>query len=286
MALEEEIGKRYNSILISARSHDLCFEQENPYDNIVDGGMATIKEGKNSEYQEMKKKLELDIAEWMLLLRKSIEAIPDESKQFKERIRMDVDGEYTVKEYENMNFTTLLSFFESIKKAVENYSDNGILGKLEKQKHIYPYLRNLRSKVLSFTQTLKLFVPEKMVTIEQQVELIFRLRDLGMEEIAEELEEIDKKDANTDKCLSARYALENYIETYCKNNNIEIHGFFQNLDNAIKNGLTEKDQRKSIAAHYSFISKIIHKEIEANSKNTLFAVNGVLNILDSLTQGR
>jgi hypothetical protein len=78
--------------------------------------------------------------------------------------------------------------------------------------------------------------------------------------------------------------LEQIVVSYCEKNGIKPTKFYFNLDSAIKKGMTEKAQQKSIAAHYSFVSKIVHKEIEADSKNTQYAIYGVVNIIGSLIQ--
>ena len=90
-------------------------------------------------------------------------------------------------------------------------------------------------------------------------------------------------DDNLKKCLNSRIALEKFVEAFCKGKTIEVKkGFYTNLDNAINAGMTEKIKRDAIAGHYSFVSKVIHGDIESNLRNTQFAVNGVINILDSL----
>jgi tetrahydromethanopterin S-methyltransferase subunit B len=163
--------------------------------------------------------------------------------------------------------------------------DRGVLEALRTTAPVYLNLRNMRGSVLSLTRSLELFHPEIMVTIDQQVDLIFKLRDKGMPDVALLVEEIDQLEDNVKKCLNARTALEKTIEYYCKSKSVDVkQGFYTNLDNAIKAGLTEKTKRNAIAGHYSFMSKLIHGELETNPRNTQFAVTGALNILHSLVQ--
>ena len=275
MKINEEIESKYDEILKISKEFDTCFVKK-------EEGTWTkeeISDKKVKDYWRLREKLEGDITAWMQLLRKAIESIHDDAKKYTPLNRVDPSGEeYTVRDYDNDNFSSLNDFFEKIKRSTEGT----ILVKIQTKKPIYEQVREIRGDVLSFSRTMDLFIPEKMITIERQVKIIFKLKELGMEEAASELEKIDDEEDNRKKALLARTALEKVVEQFCKNKSIKPTGFFNNLDKAIKAGLTDKTKREAIAQLYSFTSKIIHKDIEANSRNTQFAVVGVLNSIDSL----
>ena len=85
------------------------------------------------------------------------------------------------------------------------------------------------------------------------------------------------------KCLKSRTALEQIVSSYCEKQGVTpAKSFYHNLLHAIEKGMTEKEKYKSIAAHYSLVSKIVHREMDANTKNTGFAIYGIFNIISSL----
>ena len=283
MTLKEDIENQYEALLISAKEHDSSFEFKPTKSPWGETQEVSLKKDATERYWKVRKKLEEALSKWMQLLRKSIDTIPPDDRKFRRESHTNEFGDtfYTI-DYDNKNFSSLIGFFNTIEANVEG--DRGIIGKITDRKPVYSQLRDLRGRVFSFSHSLDLFIPEKMVSIEQQVEIIFRLRELGMETAAEEIEGIDSEEDNRKKCLKARTALEQVIASYCEKHGVTPKGFYYNLDEAIEKGLTEKKQRKSIAAHYSFVSKIVHKEIEDSSRNTQFAVNGVFNIISSLVQ--
>jgi hypothetical protein len=283
MTLKEDVERQYEEMLPLAEQLDLCFEGKT--EEIFGSRSLAVKEDAKERYWDTRKKLELQMAEWMKLLRKSLSDIPSSEKKFKTESRTNIETQdtYTVKEYENQNYASILDFFERLKNRVENR--NGVLEGITESSSISRQLRNMRGDVLSFSNTLDLFVPEKMISIEKQVEITLRLRELGLEKVAEEIEGIEEEEDNMKKSLKARTALEQLVVDYCGKNGIEpTKGFHYNLAMAIGKGMTEKAQHKPISAHYSFVSKIIHKDIDADAKNTQFAIAGVINIIGSLTQ--
>jgi len=280
MPLKDEIDNQYRNLLTLAQEHDACFELQ-PEEGFG-ARSSSVKEEDSSKYWETRGKLESGLAEWMSFLRKSFDTIPLSERKFRIETRTDygTGDTFTIKEYDSEEFSSLIGFFDKIKQEVEGH--NGILAKVQNSRPIHSQLRNIRGDVLSFSHSVDLFVPAKMMTIEQQVEIIFRLRELGLEKAAEEIEGIDEEEDNRLKCLKARTALEQIVLDYCEKQGVTPTSFFYNLLSAIEKGMTKKEQRKSIAAHYSFVSKIVHKEIEANPKNTQYAVYGIFNIIGSL----
>jgi len=282
MTLKDDIEKQYNDMLPLAEQHDSCFEEKT--EKIWGSRSLAVKEDAKEKYWEVRNKLELQLAEWMRLLRKSLKDIPSSEKEFISETVTDMNTQntYTVKRYDNENFASILDFFGKIQREVE-YRD-GILANIKESKPISGQLRSIRGEVLSFSHTLDLFIPEKMISIEKEVEITLRLRELGLEKVAEEIEGIEEEEDNRQKCVKARTALEQLVVDFCEKHSIKPTRFYFNLDSAIQKGMTEKGQQKSIAAHYSFVSKIVHKEIDADPKNTQYAIYGVINIIDSLTQ--
>jgi hypothetical protein len=67
-----------------------------------------------------------------------------------------------------------------------------------------------------------------------------------------------------------------------KNGITPARQFYHNLDLAIAKGMTGKNMQKTISAQYTYISKIIHKEINADNKNTKYAIYGIFRIIDNL----
>lgn len=282
MTLKEDIEKQYEAMLPLAEQHDFCFEEKT--EEVFGSRTLTVKEDAKEKYWEVRGKLELQLVEWMQLLRKSLNDIPSSERKFRTETRFDIETQdnYTVKEYDNRNFASILEFFNRIQPKVEDRG--GILARIEEGGPISSQLRNIRGDVLSFSHTLDLFIPEKMISIEKEVEITLRLRELGLEKVAEEIEDIEDEEDNLKKCLKARTALEQIVKDFCEKNDIKPTKFHYNLASAVKKGMTEKAQQKSISAHYSFVSKIIHKEIDADPKNTQYAIFGVISIIGSLIQ--
>lgn len=249
------------------------------------GWGAEVQPDKADEYWKTRECLESEVSEWMANIRKAINALPASIKKSVREERTDYGtGEtYSVIKYDNKDYEAIVGFLGDIANAVEGV--RGILTLIVRPNRISETLRGIRGSVLSLCRSLEIFVPEIMVSIDQQVDLIFKLREKGMEETALLIEELDQIDDNAKKCLNSRTALEKVIEAFCKEKGIEVKkGFYTNLDNAINAGLTEKSKRNAIAGHYTYVSKLIHGELETNVRNTQFAVNGVINILQSFFQ--
>lgn len=282
ISCEEKIEQDYSHLLKISEIIDSCYEKIEDHTTFGRGAYS-ISSKKADTYWTNRHAFEFRLAEWIKIIRECIDKIPDEFKRYNIESHTDPNTSESryIHKYENKNFSSLIRYYEKVINVVEGY--NGILSMIEQKRPLFDKMRNLRGIILFITHTIPLFVPEKIFDIEQYVSLIFDLKDIGLYEIAELLEEIDEKEKNIEKCLNVRTALEKYIKHYLNEKSLEIKkGFYSNLDNAIKEGLTEKQKRKTIASHYSYISKIIHKEIEDNNKNTQFAIIGILNILHNL----
>ena len=274
------IKNNYSELLSLAKELDSYFKTRKK-----GWGRPELKKKKKDAYMKSREILESKIPEWMGNIRKTINSIPAEARKSVrlQRTHPETQETYYETSYENMDYEALTKFFGHITYAVEGHG--GVLAALKESNPVYSKLAIVRGDVLSLCESIELFVPEIMITIEQQVDLIFKLRDNGMTEIATLIEEIDQTDDNYKKCSNARTALEKMIQSFLEHKSIEVkRGFHTNLDNAIKAGLADKGRRVAIAGHYSFVSRIIHHEMDANIKNTRFAVDGVLNILRDLLQ--
>lgn len=283
MAPREEIDAQYEKLVTLAKELDSYLQPESGEGGSWSKKAFLVKEGTEEKYWRVRKELETNIAEWMHLLRKGMDTIPEVARKSARQSHTEphTGDDYSVTVYDNQNFEAVIGFFNEIRHRIEG--SHGVLGNIAEIKPIYTPLRNLRGNILSFSISLGLFIPENMVTIEQQVDVIFKLRDKDLEEVAIGLEEIDSVEDSITKCLKARTALEKVVSKYCESQGERpARGFYTNLERAINKGITDKTQRKAIAGHYSFISKIIHKEIEANARNTNFAITGVFNIISSL----
>lgn len=280
MTESERLEKKYEELLTLAKEHDGCFAAKS-----TGWGGYDIKNENLERYWKIRETLEAELARWVADMRKAVNSIPAVMKRaFREqRTDPEIGDTYHFTTYENKDFEAIVGFLQEITNALEG--DRGILADIKESRPIYSDFRKIRGTLLSLCETLALFIPEIMISIDQQVDLIFKLRDKGMPDIALLVEEIDQLEDNVKRCLNARTALEKRIQYYCESKDIEVkQGFYTNLDNAIAAGLTDKSKRNAIAGHYSFISKIIHGELEANLGNAQFAVTGALNILQSLFQ--
>jgi|GEM_PF-6624609 len=276
MTIKDEIEKQYYSLLKLAEQYDSFFEKK----EVEDWKGLQIKKGMEGDFSNTKEQLENEIPKFMLLIRESMETIPENNKKYNISTRTEPDGEeYIIKNYEDIHYSSLISFFQSIRRTFEDAT----LSQIKRDFKIYKEMRNIKTDVLSLSHMLTIFVPEKMISVQQQIDIIFKLRDKGLDQIADDLEEIDNEKDAQKKCLKARTALEKLLTEYIKSKGGEWkRSFSANLNTAIDLGLTEKDKRKAIASHYTFVSKIIHGDIQANQKNTQFAVEGILNIIGSL----
>lgn len=276
----EDIERKYEELLKLALSLDHCFvEKSGGW-----GGLELLPE-KKEEYRKIRRLVESEISKWMADIRQAINALPPSVKRSATEQHTDYQTSdvYSTVRYDNKNYGTIMGFLDEIANTVEG--SQGVLYSLSRSREISEKLRGIRGAVLSLCRTLEIFTPEIMVTIDQQVGLVFTLREKGLVEEALMIEELDQIEDNLKKCLNARTALERVVEAFCKENGIDVKkGFYTNLDNAINAGLTEKSQRNAIAGHYSFVSKIIHGELEADTRNTQFGVNGVINILQSFSR--
>lgn len=281
MTFKEEIEKEYEQLLSKAEEYDSYFEEST---SAFGSRPLGVKPSASKEYWQVRGELELEIPQFMGLLRKAIAEIPESEKKFTTITNTDMDtqNDYIVKNYANDDFESLKGFFSKIKNQIEE-GWNGVLSKIVNGQKIQSQLRNLRSDVFSFTGLLDLFIPQELISIEQEVDITLKLRELGLEKIAEEIEGINEEEDNIKKCLSIRTALEQLVVNFCEKNGITpARQFHHNLDLAIAKGMTAKDMQKTISAQYTFISKIIHKEINSDNKNTKYAIYGILRIIDSL----
>lgn len=272
----DDTEKKYEELLKLALSLDACFVKKSG----GWGGLELIPE-KKDEYWETRLLFESEISKWMADIRKAINALPANVKRSVTEQHTDYETSdvYSIVRYDNKNYGAIMGFVDEIVEAVEGRG--GILS-LKSSAAISKTLRGIRGAVLSLCRSLEIFVPEIMVTIDQQVDLVFKLREKGRVEEALLIEELDQIKDNVKKCLNARTALEKVVEAFCGKKGIEVKkGFYTNLDNAINAGLTEKSKRNAIAGHYSFVSKLIHSDLEANVRNTQYSVNGIINILQS-----
>lgn len=275
MTTVQKIEESFNNILSMAASLDGYLQEKT--------GSWEAREPipeKADDYWKTRKSLEEEISSWMANIRKAINSLPSNVKRTfrEERTDYTTGDAFSVIKYDNKDYESIIGFQKEIVNAVE--SRRGVISLLTDFKPIFIQLRAIRGTVLSLCRTLETLVPEIMVTIEQQVELIFKLREKGLDDAALLIEGLDQIEENIKKCLNIRSALEKVVEAYCKEKGIEIKkGFYTNLDNAINAGLDEKKKRNAITGLYSFVSKIIHNELDANSRNTQFAVNGILNVL-------
>jgi hypothetical protein len=278
LTLKQDIEKKYDELLSISERFDSTLE-------VTTTGWVkkgNIKTGSDPQYWESRNTLELELPLFMGLLRKAMNDIPSSDRRFVVESNIAPDGEeYTKKVYSNETYGSLVNFFDKIQTTLENPYVGVITGLTEKSL-IKDKIRDLRGYVLSYSNILDLFAPENVLSIEKEVEITLKLREKDLGKIAEELEGITEEDDNLKRCLRARVALEQIVLSYCEKHSIKPTNFFFNLDSAIKIGLTDKAQEKAISGHYSFVSKIIHKDIEANPKNTLYAVNGVYNIIGSI----
>ncbi len=280
MTYKEDIEKKYDNLLGIAERYDACLEGAtttwgNPRMN--------IKSGMDAQYWETRTSLEAEIPVFMSLLRKAMLEIPAAERNYNIQTGMGPDGEeYSIKKYNNDTYGSLVNFFDKIEGTLEN-SYSGAISSVSQNQLIRNNMRDLRGSVLSFTHIVDLFLPENILPIDKEVEISLKLRELGLDKVADELDTINDKEANDDKCKNARTALEMMVTNFCEKNNVKLAPLFHhNLASAIEKGMADKAQQKSISTLYSFASKIVHKEIEANQRNTLYAINGIYNIIGSL----
>ena len=280
MTYKEDIEKKYANLLGLAQKYDACFEGE---PTTWGSPKLKIKADSEAQYWEIRAALEAEIPLFMNLLRKAMLEVPALDRKYTMHEGADSSGEeYSTKVYINENYGSLVKFFDKIEGTIEN-AYSGAIVDITQNKLIKDDIRNMRGSVLCFTHVIDLFLPENILTIDKEVEISLKLRELGLDKVADELDAITEKEANDDKCKNARTALEMLVVDFCEKNGIKLASLFHhNLALAIEKGMTEKTQQKSISTLYSFTSKIVHKEIEATQRNTLYAINGIYNIIGSL----
>jgi hypothetical protein len=281
LATGDQIEKKYNDILEFATTFDSCLEtKKDTWANTIQ-----IRTDKADDYWRNREKLESEVSDWMATIRKAIASLPLSVRKFYREQGTDPNTgeEWSALRYDNSDYESIVGFFEAIRNTTEG--SRGVLTLVKNPSPVYEALRAVRGMVLSLCRTLEVLVPEIMISIDTQVKLVFRLREKGLTDIAlliEEIDQLEEKD-NIKKCLNARIALEHFVEAFCKGKQIDVkNGFYTNLDNAIKAGLTDKKKRDSIAGLYAFASKIVHGQMESNTRNTQYTVNGIINILDTL----
>jgi hypothetical protein len=282
LAARDQIEKKYSEILELAKAFDSCLEVKK---DGAWGSTTQVKSDKTADYWTKREELESQISSWMGTIRKAISGLPVNVRKFYREQGTDPNTgeEWSALRYDNSDYESIVGFFEGIRTATEG--SRGVLTLIKDPHPVFEVLRAIRGIVLSSSRTLEVLVPEIMLSIETQVKVVFRLREKGLTDEASMIEEIDQLEEkdNVKKVRNARTAVEHLVEAYCKGKQIEVkNGFYVNFDNAINAGLTDKKQRDSIAGLYSFASKIVHGQLESNTKNTQYAVNGFINVLDSL----
>lgn len=267
----DKIKDDYETILKLATEYDACLKEH--------GFFFRVREGYEKSKIRLRRDLEERITSFIALLRKIIESVPESFK--KGLIKEYPSGEQFF-DFNNKYFNKICELSQKIIKTFEV----DILSGLNKSQRISLIIRNLRASVLSFVNIRELIFPKELVSIEKEVEIIFKLREKDMETSAEKLESIIESEKNMEdetKCLYARTALEQVLVSILKKNRIEPQrSFFGNLDLCIKNNLIEKSIKKPIAASYSYISKICHSEIECTESKVRYAINGIYQAIEVL----
>lgn len=182
--------------------------------------------------------------------------------------------------------SNLRSAFNIIEVFNDGSTDiNSVYYDMRNDYEIYSDFKRLKPYVWRICSIVDKLFPE-IIELEKSIDIHFSLRDGEFEVIAELLEEIDNKKSGTDKCLVARSALERFVkEILEKEGESPVQGFYSNIDKLKKLKIIAPVDRKTIGAHYSFISQIIHLEKSDDSQNVLYAINGIYrNINFLLTQ--
>jgi len=273
---------RYQEIVKYAKLHDSCLGM-NGDAGIIFSKKIVLLEDKKERYWKYRSILEAQISHFVRDIRIMIEKIPDEYKKTHQRSSLNQDtGEVDYYEvYDDSNYSSLIKYYEKIIQNIEGY--NGILKKLEDKIFLYDDIRNLRGFILMFYENLELFKPQNIIEIDKYVKLLYKMKEQGMKDVSDNLEKIEETESNIEKCTLARSNLEQYTIIILKLKKVDIKkGFFSNLDLAIENQLIKKEKREIIASNYSYLSKIIHKEIIDSNKNTLYGISMTLQILTDL----
>lgn len=179
-------------------------------------------------------------------------------------------------------FDDLIKAFNHIKLEIEG--DNGVYETLKSHTYYVSRLKDLRISVISFIELYKLLTPKDMISVEREVEIILKLRDLDLVEPADLLESvIIDPDNKANRLLNIRSALEKVLVSLLEKKGKTVKpSFFANLHECIKHGLIEKLHRKSIGASYSFISKLIHRDLEESEENVQYSISQILLIIEQI----
>lgn len=286
MTDSEEIKKKYDSLIKLAEEHDSCINKEVDDDSYSPSIEYSIKEDLNDKYWNLRTNLEEEITYLMRIIRTAFNAVPSGYKEFTEQVHSDrhSDDTYIEKIYKNGNYKNLLKFFGEIQDCIEGR--DGTLKSISQNFHIFDDLRELRGTILSFVNTLDILIPTEMISTEYEVEIILKLGELGIDKAVDELEEMIKEDhKGKDKCGYARTALEQVLVFLLENNRLKSQGrFFKNLNLCIKNNLISKTDKKIVGAGYSYISKIIHSELEDSVGNVQYAIKNIYQVIEKLIQ--
>lgn len=220
-----------------------------------------------SKYKDKYKELSIidQITSLLSLIRKRIELIPLDKRSEKQKL-----------------YSTLEDYVEELSEKIE-YED-GILSIIEYRNPINPEIKKLRSLVYLIAKSLSIFASEEIQVIEKLTDITLRLREKDIVNSADLLESLSlKKMDNITKMTKVRTSLEQTLIAVLESHEIKAtKNFFHNLDALVQNSLIKKPLQKSFSKHYSFVSQIIHEEIEASKENTSYGLNIILEIIMKL----
>jgi len=169
-------------------------------------------------------------------------------------------------------------------EAIIDGSDNwtSIYSLMNKYQTIWGQFTSSKPKVWRICSVMDKLFPE-LIKLEKTMDIHFSLRDSEFENIAETLERVEVKSSEIEKCNIARSAYENIVKRILeKEGETPAQGFYSNIDKLKKLDIIMPVDRKTLGAHYSFISQIIHLEKKDDSQNVLYAINGVYRNIDFL----
>jgi len=207
-------------------------------------------------------------------------AIIDSVTSLLSTIRKRIDSTTEkIKTEKNESFQRLVKYHNELTDRIEG--KNGIFSKIEKKETIREEIRNLRSCVYSIKKTLSILVSDEILIIEKLTDITLKLRELEIVQSAELLESLTlEKMDNITKVTKVRSAFEQTLIAILESHAIKTtKSFFHNLNALTQNSLIEKALQKSFSKHYSFVSKIIHAEIEASNENVMYGLNIILQII-------
>ncbi|MEM3562283.1 MAG: hypothetical protein QXS27_05565 [Candidatus Jordarchaeaceae archaeon] len=96
---------------------------------------------------------------------------------------------------------------------------------------------------------------------------MYELINAGFEEVSESLEKCDEnyfKKGFNESLREAKTALEKLVNKIIENEKEVTRSFHTNTTRLKKIGIIDEQVRNNIGAHYSFLSKFIHREKNQN----------------------